>query len=83
MAAPDVANNSQLKIVNALPTQADGNLALYGDKNREVKVWESGSDSLDEQSKYLQLVIQNDNNLVLYDSLEQTLWETNTAGQCG
>ena len=75
-----MTQNCQLFIFNL--TQADGNLALYGDKNREVKVWESGSDGLDEQSKYLELIVQNDNNLVLYDSLEQSLWETNTTEQC-
>merc|ERR1712176_1444872 len=63
--------------------QADGNMVLYGDKNKETIVWESESDGLlNGQSKYLQLMVQNDNNLVLYDFSEQLLWETDTVDQC-
>lgn len=59
--------------------QEDANLCLYPNKEKNFPLWTSGT--------YLKgspphvLVMQDDGNLVIYDSNKKPTWSTNTHGK--
>ena len=61
--------------------QANGNMVLFDDKTKET-VWESDTYRSADFNDFLKLVVQRDNNLVLYDDSERALWATSTVNQC-
>jgi len=60
-----------------LKLQADGNLVLYGTKERHI--WASGTYGKGVGPYFL--IMQPDGNLVMYDSKSAVIWHTNTYGQ--
>jgi hypothetical protein len=60
--------------------QYDGNLVVYETDiftNIEYPGWASGTDN-----RGAVLVLQGDANLVIYNSVPQPIWASNTAGRC-
>ena len=70
-----------VNVNSGMVIQDDGNMMLFNEKNDKT-VWESDSAHSTSQNGDMYLVVQNDNNLVLYNSAQWPMWATDTVNQC-